>query len=214
MIRPHVQLTAKALEPRRGRLRTTWLIVAAGVAAAVAAAGSPAAGQIKSAAGKTFRWDIVSIDFTQSPPVATVGGRASALAEDGSKLTVTGSGAFGQSGARGGGAWTAFDPRGGVTANGTYRVTRLVRFVGAPGTTAVIDRVAPEMTMHAGLVKLIVRYSDGSGGVLTVSNCMPLPTCGSRYQGITASKGIVDYWRHGAARPGVDENFTVFHTER
>jgi hypothetical protein len=197
---------------RRGRFKRAWPVVASAVAAAVAAGAPLAAGPGMSARGMSFRWDIISIDFGQNPPVARPGGRASAFADDGSRLTVTGTGTFGRNRTRGGGTWTAFEPSGRITASGRYRVTRLVRFVGTAGTTAAVDRVAPEMKMHSGLAKLLVRYSDGSGGVLTVSNCMPLPTCGPRYQGITASKGIVDYWRHGTARAGVDENFTVFHT--
>jgi hypothetical protein len=197
---------------RPGRFKMAWPLVAAGFAAAVAAGAPLAAERGTSVSGMTFRWDIVSIDFAQNPPVAGSGGHASAFADDGSKLTATGTGTFGRNQTRGGGTWSAVDPSGRVTASGTYRVTRLLRFVGAPGTTAAVDRVAPEMKMHSGLAKLLVRYSDGSGGVLTVSNCMPLPTCGPRYQGITASKGIVDYWRHGTTRVGVDENFTIFHT--
>jgi len=78
-----------------------------------------------------IRWDIVSInpptDFTLDP-----GGVASARAENGSKITFTGSGTFvapasgGTTGAvTGGGTWETFDSGGLSTGSGTYRVTNL-----------------------------------------------------------------------------------------
>src|SRR5712691_11385026 len=40
------------------------------------------------------RWDIISIDFSVTPHPVTAGGVVSALANDGSKITLTGSGTF------------------------------------------------------------------------------------------------------------------------
>src|SRR5690349_6145884 len=82
-----------------------------------------------------FRWDIISVDFATG--TLSAGGMASADANDGSKITVTGSGTFqvGHEGAvRGGGTWETFDMAGTSTGKGTYRVRELVRFDVAPGT--------------------------------------------------------------------------------
>jgi hypothetical protein len=90
------------------------------------------------------RWDIISLDFTTF--TVSAGGVASAIAQDGSHITLTGSGIFvapgggdGTSSATtGGGTWKTFAP-GAITpsASGTYLVTGLVRWDQAPGTFPV-----------------------------------------------------------------------------
>ena len=59
---------------------------------------------------------------------------------------------------------------------------------------------------------------DGSKGILVVSCDLPgNPPPGpagspdSLFEGITASKGFVDYWNRSAPAPGVDGNRTIFH---
>jgi len=119
-----------------------------------------------------------------------IGSSASALAVNGAKITLTGSGTFilGQpEKVTGGGTWQVVASNGTtITGHGTYVVTDLVRFELAPGAVS-------DPTIHAGLAQLRVRFSDGSGGVLTVS--CNLPGSSARIaEGISASKESVDYF--------------------
>ena len=95
--------------------------------------------------GTTYRWDIVNIP-NSNPPTVFEGGFASALANDGSSITLTGHGTFEPrepDAVTGGGAWTTYAPGGTtVTGNGTYRVQQLVRFDLAPGVlTGAVDKI-------------------------------------------------------------------------
>ncbi len=58
---------------------------------------------------------------------------------------------------------------------------------------------------------LTIAYSDGTHGVLNVS-CHLVGTSDAVFEGITATKGFVDYWNREAppAPPG-DVNRTLFH---
>jgi len=173
------------------------------------------------------RWDIISLVAGQ----VNSGGNASARANDCSKITLTGSGTFvapagggGTSGAvTGGGTWETFSgsspcpcnstATGTSTGSGTYEVTGLVRWEQAPGTpnpanTDNIDDGQPS----AGLAVLRVSYSDGARGILVVS-CHLGGTPDSVFEGITASKGFVDYWNREAPVAGVNANRTLFHVE-
>ncbi len=179
------------------------------------------------------RWDIVSInpptDFTLDP-----GGVASARAEDCSKITLTGSGTFvapagggGTSGAvTGGGTWETFSASspctcastatGTSTGSGTYEVTGLVRWDDAPGSLPgpVIDDIGVKADSTSGLAVLRIEYSDGERGVLIVSCHNPVGSPDAIFEGITATKGFVDYWNHEVAVGGVDANRTNFHVLR
>ena len=125
-----------------------------------------------------YRWDIVNIT-SFNPLTLFEGGLASALANDGSKITFTGHGTFElreSDEVTGGGTWTTFAPDGTtVTGNGTYRVTQLVRFDVAPGlqTGGLIDNIPGAIgdltDNRAGLLFVKIAYSDGSRGVLVVS---------------------------------------------
>jgi hypothetical protein len=171
------------------------------------------------AAKTRIRWDIVS--FTSfTPPTFGAGGKASALAQDGSKITLTGSGTFRTAGksqdVTGGGNWQTFDKGGSSTGSGAYVVTGRVRFDEAPGTipAAVTDNIADKANARSGLAVLTVMYSDGSEGVLVVSCHLPAGTPDTIFEGITASKGFVDYWNVQAPVDGVDGNRTVFHVNQ
>jgi hypothetical protein len=168
------------------------------------------------------RWDIVSNDFSTVPPTASPGGVASALAEDGSKITLMGSGTFvapaggtGRSGAaKGGGTWTTYAPDGTtVTGSGMYEVTGLVRWEQAPGTFPLIDLVGDPAEASAGLAVLTIEYSDGERGILVVS-CHLMGTPDSVFEGVNASKGFVHYYDNVTPVPGVDANRTLFHVTR
>src|SRR5436309_11464347 len=106
------------------------------------------------------RWDIVNlirgIDISLNPR-----GVASALADDGSKIVMTGAGTFvapgGGSGTSsavtGGGTWETFNASNVSTGNGTYWVTGLVRWDQAPGflpTPPFSDNIGNQAEWSAG----------------------------------------------------------------
>ena len=178
-----------------------------------------------------YRWDIIkATSFT--PVTVFEGGFASALANDGSRITVTGNGTFDlreSDEVTGGGNWITYAPDGTtVTGNGTYRVQQLVRFDVAPGvqTLGLIDNIPGakgDLTDNrAGLLFVRIAYSDGSKGVLVVSchlnggpDFVARPAApASIFEGITASKGYTDYWSRVppiVSPAPVDGNRTLFH---
>lgn len=151
------------------------------------------------------------------------------------KITVTGSGTFtpgNPDNVSGGGNWQTFDKTGASTGSGTYKVTLLLRFTMAPGTqtSTVVDNIGDGTLTdnRAGLAFLSIKYFDSLGnpidgaagkGILVVSchlNGNPPPqgpdaAPPSVFEGITASKGFVDYWNRLAPVSGVDGNRTLFH---
>jgi len=185
------------------------LLKGAGAAGVLGALGMPS---IAFADGTTVRWDIISVNFITG--TLSAGGMASADAVDGSKITLTGSGTFQlgeDGGTNGGGSWTTFSSRGASTGSGTYRTTALVSWTPAPGTPPLPnDNIGVRAEESAGLAVLRIRYSDGSQGLLTVS-CDLVGTPASVFEGITATKGFVDYWNREKPMPGVDANRTNFH---
>jgi hypothetical protein len=166
------------------------------------------------------RWDIIGIDFaahTISP-----GGHASATAQDGSMITLTGSGTFvagkkvGDRHVTGGGTWQTLNSTGMSIATGTYQVTNFVSFEVAPGAAAagLTDLIGDPATARAGLAFLTVRFSDGSTGVLTVSCRIPGPPAAppTLFEGIRVSMGFVDYWNGDEPpAPPANGNRTLFH---
>ena len=159
-----------------------------------------------------YRWDIVNIPDS-NPPTVFEGGFASALANDGSRITVTGNGTFEPrepDEVTGGGAWTTYAPDGTtVTGNGTYRVQQLVRFDLAPGVlTGAVDNIPGakgDLTdTRAGLMFVRIAYSDGSEGILVFS-CGLDGSPASIFEGVTLSKGYTDYWN------SLQGNITLFH---
>ena len=174
-----------------------------------------------------IRWDIIHIvTFSPTGNVIAEGGMASALAQNKSMITLTGSGTFtlGDSDdVTGGGTWkTVAPPPESTTHSGTYRVTRLIRFDVAPGAQASNAKdLIGDGTLadnRGGLAILRITYSDRSKGILVVSCDLPgNPPPGPAgspdtiFEGITASKGFVDYWNRVAPVPLVDGNRTLFH---
>lgn len=163
----------------------------------------------------TVRWDIISL----APKVGggfnvSAGGISSALANDGTEITVTGSGTFkiedGEfENVTGGGDWTI------GSASGTYKAKGVVLFIPAPGVPnpANTDLIGDASQASAGLLVLRIKYDDGSKGILVVS-CHLVGTPDSVFEGITASKGFVDFWNREApnsAPPFVDANRNLFH---
>jgi hypothetical protein len=173
-----------------------------------------------SAAGQKYRWDIVSIDFVNG--TISPGGIASAIAIDGSSITLTGEGTFnaasnfGNRDVTGGGTWKAFDPSGNATGSGTYQVTGFVSFAGVPGVPPPLkDLISTPAKARAGLLFVTIQYSDGSTGVLTVSCHLPGPpdiVPASVFEGIRVSKDSTDYWNGVKPPPPPgNSNRTEFH---
>jgi hypothetical protein len=169
-----------------------------------------------SASNHHMRWDIISVDFGTG--TVSAGGVASARANlDLSKITLTGSGTFRSNSGNpqdvtGGGTWQTFNASGVSTGSGTYTVTGLVSFILAPGTFPLShDNIGNEADVRAGLLVVQIAYSDGSEGTLAVS-CHIVGTPDPVFEGVTASKGFVDYWNREAppAPPG-NANRTAFH---
>jgi hypothetical protein len=177
---------------------------------------------------KTIRWDLIHISKFDpvNGNVIEANGMASASAQNKSVITVTGSGTFtvGDSDdVTGGGTWQIVaPPPDSTTTRGSYRVTGLVRFDVAPGAQAsnAKDHIGDGTLAdnRGGLAILRIAYSDGSKGILVVSCDLPgNPPPGpagspdSIFEGITASKGFVDYWNRAAPVPGADGNRTLFH---
>ena len=171
-------------------------------------------GGVARASHPTVRWDIINTQFT-NPPTITAGGMGSALANDGSKVTLTGTGTFrlkpGNPHVTGGGMWTTFGPSGNITGSGTYEVTGLVRFDAGPGEApAQIDLIGDPAERSPGLTILEIEYSDGSAGTLIVScNFQPAPA--PAFEGVTATKSFVDFFNRVAPVPNVNGNRTIFH---
>lgn len=164
------------------------------------------------------RWDIVHV----IPPNVSAGGMASAQTRNGATITLTGSGTFvapaggdGTSSAvTGGGTWETFDP-GSTTPNatGTYEVAGLVRWEKAPGTFPPLnDLIGNPAAASSGSAVLRISYSDGSHGILVVS-CHLEGAPDTISEGVSATKGFVNYFNSSAPITGVDANRTVFHME-
>ncbi len=166
------------------------------------------------------QWDIISLDFGP-PPVASSGGIASARAVDNSMITMTGTGTFvapaggagSNASATGGGTWETFDAAGASTGSGMYWVTGLVRWDREPAGAlppVVIDAIGNPDETSAGLAVLRIQYDDGSRGILVV-NCTLPGSPATIPEGISATKGFVDYFDIQLPAPSVDANRTVFH---
>jgi hypothetical protein len=146
--------------------------------------------------------------------VGVFDGSSSATASSNARITFTGSGTFRTDHKNredrhvtGGGTWETFDPSGISTASGTYTVTALLSFHFAPGTIppgVIPPDVLPDNTAaRAGLAFLRIRYDDRTHGILVVS-CRLVGTPPDVAEGISASKGFVDFWRVE------DPDFTLF----
>ncbi len=162
-----------------------------------------------SASNHHMRWDIIDVNFATG--TLSAGGVASAQANDGSEITLTGSGTFRSNPGNpqdvtGGGTWRT------STGSGTYEVTEFVRFEVAPGTPPLPhDNIGNLADSRGGLLVVRVAYSDGSEGTLVVS-CHIVGTPDAVFEGVTASKGFIDYWnREAPPAPPANANRTTFH---
>ena len=199
----------------RRRFLTAGLLLSALLAGALLS-GSAAAGS----SHLQYRWDLIQIDFAAG--TLGPGGQDSAIAQDGSTITLTGQGTFvagkrvGNHHVTGGGTWQTFDPAGNSTGQGTYQVTSFVSFTVAPGAfpAGLTDLIGDPTKGRSGLLFVTIRYSNGSTGVLTVSCRQPGPPPGpaSMFEGIRVSMGYVDYWNGTPPPPPPGNgNRTLFH---
>ena len=129
-------------------------------------------------------------------PLASGAPAASSLAEDGSKISMRGTGTF-QPGdpeeVTGGGTWETRDSTGNITGSGSWQATRLVKWNLGPGAV-------PNPATKGGLAFFQIKYSDNSRGILAVSCFLPgAPPSVS--EGIIASKDFVLYGGHVHAPP-------------
>jgi len=169
-----------------------------------------------------MRWDIITLS-NFSPPNPGPGGHASALANDGSMITLTGLGTFlaAPASARfsavslgGNGRWETFNATGNSTGSGTYQVLRgPANWHDAPGMfpSNFNDRIGPTADARSGLLFLEIKYSDGSRGVLVVSCHLPVGAPDSIFERVIASKSFTQYWNRMPPVDGVDGNRTAFH---
>jgi hypothetical protein len=215
-------------EMKRSKLAFIVLGLVLGLLVAVTgAAGSaqkgPPGNHGKGHTNARMSWDVVGLNFatlTLSP-----GGHASAFATGSGgtahagKITVTGHGTFRSNPGRpqsvtGGGTWQTFDAANVSTGSGTYKVTGFVDFDLAPGSVPAnfTDNSGNKADAHSGLAVFKIAYSDGSDGTLTVSCDLPAGSPPTLFEGITATKGYVDYWERDPAVANVDANRTIFHT--
>lgn len=192
----------------------------AAAAGALAALGAPlaAVADDERREGRRVRWDLINVAGACVAP----GGHASAKANDGSRITLTGSGTFpfvrnkSRKDVTGGGTWTvvASNPAC-FPGSGTFRVTELLSWTTAGGTPPLsCDTIGPHAS--SGLAVLRVAYSNGKTGTLTVS-CHFVGTPGCVFEGITATMDYEDFWNREApvGMPGspdfMEGNRTTFH---
>ena len=207
------------------RITRRRILAGAAAVGVVGALGASASASADEGEGEgRIRWDIVNL-FPLSSCVRG-GGHASSFAQDGAKITITGSGTFPDvrnrctGGVTGGGTWSITPgtaASGCFSGSGTFRVTELLSWTPAPGVfpspPLICDVIGRPEDIRAGLAKLRVKYSNGEFGVLTVScHLAGSPDC--MFEGITATMRHEDFTRPESPAPGVDANRTAFHVVR
>jgi hypothetical protein len=83
----------------------------------------------------------------------------------------------------------------------------------APGSVPAVvdDRIAERENARSGLAYLRIAYSDGGRGFLIISCHLPAGSSPQTFEGITVSKGFVDYWNRTDPVDGVNANRNIFH---
>jgi hypothetical protein len=191
------------------RISRRQVLQGVGAAGVLGALGAPTAVFADAGNETRVRWDLI----IEGGPGLTPGGTDSALAVDGSQISMTGSGTFGPEGSAavmGGGTWTTFDPTGATTGSGTYKVTRVVQrsvVLTAPVDSGPLpDNIGNPADRRGGVAVLRIAYSDGSQGVLTISCRFGAGQLPAVFEGITATKDVVGY-----VNQGPNHGFTIFH---
>lgn len=211
----------------RGLIDRRTLLKTAGTAAALSAVLGPAACATTGSSAPTgsapqVRWDFAKI-LAVTPITFGPGGSAVATAEDGSSMTLTGSGTFrpppsSPDDVTGGGTWHLIDAQGGPAGSGTYTVKTLIYWSPGSGTfpTTLVDKIGEIAKTRTGFAVLRVSYSNGRQGILGVSSHLPMRTPDAVFNGMVASMDLVLFWNHqkitaSLTDPHKDENRSVFH---
>ena len=170
---------------------------------------------IPSAAGAdpTIRWDTISLTFPGGVGTVNAGGSDYALAADLTTIQINGHGTFSTPGApvTGGGTWATSGLSG--TASGHFTVLGLVKFDVAPGSLppGFVDNIGDPANTRSGLAILRVGYQDNSRGILVISCHQPVGSPSGIFEGMTATKGFVDFREPVPPVPGVNANRNLFH---
>lgn len=172
------------------------------------------------------RWDIIHISLPIGPgSVLSAGGEAFAFAyhtpgnPSAAKIRLTGTGTFvapasgkTSSAVTGGGTWETSGP-GLPTASGTYWVTKLVQWEFAnfqAGVPALVDTIGDFDERANGTAVLLIEYSDGELGTLSIG-CHGPGAPNGIFEGVIATKGYVTYWNGELPTAAEDKNRTLFH---
>ena len=166
-----------------------------------------------------YQWDILNVDFATL--TLSQGGHASAFSTHShesahtGQITVSGHGTFRANSGNaqdvtGGGTWQTFNGSGNPTGSGNYQVTGFVDFHVAPGSLppAITDLSGNKADVRSGLAVFQIAYDDGSNGTLVVSCDLPVGSPKDMFEGITATKGYIDYWERD---PAGRTNFHELH---
>jgi len=156
------------------------------------------------------KWDFAKVVDMR---IAAPGGTGTASAENGSRITLTGGGTFDLPSGRvtGGGTWQTQDPSGAITGSGEYRVRSFVSWTLSAGSLSCPpfgDILGNCEDARGGLLVLVVDYLDGTEGVLKFS-CRLFGAPESMFEGVTMSKGFVDYWKH--EKVNIDDSNCAIH---
>jgi len=163
-----------------------------------------------------WRWDLATI----AGGILNPRGAASAVADDGSKITLSSaSGKFGKAGGRvsGGGSWITYNPSGAVISVGTFTLKSLIGFfpiAGALPNSVTTDTLGPRSRARAGLAVFGVAYSNGYTGTLVLGSKWD-GSPATALSGVTATWGPIGFFK-AVALPAAstDVNRVAFHRLR
>jgi hypothetical protein len=171
-----------------------------------------------------MRWDIIINTIKNGKPFLGPGGIAAASANDGSYITLMGTGTFGprtSDPVTGGGDWTTYDANNLPTGKGKYTVTAFTGFDWGPGqlppASAVVDSIGNNTDASSGVATLRIAYTNADGsstamGFLIISCHLPVGAPVSIVEGVIASKGATLFYNPAHIVPGVDQGRTLFHS--
>ena len=166
--------------------RRTYRFGAAATVAAITAALLVENGQAAQSSPLPFTFYLTHYELLGDPNDPSgvryhSNGRPFATARDGSRIILSGQGAWDPASARamGGGEYTIRGPRGAVKTRGAWRATRLVSFLqlagwwGIPGFEELGWQGPPGSASFSGFLKVRVKLENRGAGVLTAWCLMP-----------------------------------------
>jgi hypothetical protein len=166
--------------------RRTYRFGAAATVAAIAAALLVESGQAAQGSPLPFTFYLTHYELLGDPNDPSgvryhSSGRPFAKARDGSRIILSGQGAWDPASARatGGGGYAIRGPRGALKTRGVWRATRFVSFLqlagwwGIPGFQELEWQGPPGSASFSGFLKVRVRLENRGAGVLTAWCLMP-----------------------------------------